>query len=204
MSESLSKQIEARIDEELRLNRYPLEIIQRQFAEEYAKELPPGQSSRLIAEILERRLKVFQTSQRDWPAITDADRLDAAIRELTDAGLQAYVNYWCCPSCAFGALSNDRKRLESLGHPPRGYFFCHEQQFENVFRHEGIIFGWGAYANDEPKTWKTLGADIRATLKRHGLKVDWDGSPTGWIGVWLDWKRRTPLPAIPNWPDNGC
>ncbi|MCC7389460.1 MAG: hypothetical protein IT431_11895 [Phycisphaerales bacterium] len=133
-------------------------------------------------------LAAHRAAQAFWPETTDCDRLDAAFAELESRGILARQNYLCCGTCGCAAIADE---MSKAGAQVRGYTFYHEQDTESAVEGYGVYLNYGAANHDDgPEAAVEIGEEIRDTLERHGLRVDWDGTIEERIAVALDWKRR--------------
>ncbi|OLT11597.1 hypothetical protein BJF79_23840 [Actinomadura sp. CNU-125] len=126
--------------------------------------------------------------QETWPDELDTDRLQRAFRELDTSGIVARLDHTCCQNCGITELGEEVAR----GDEPRGYAFAHRQDMRAAVPGGPLTLAYGLFCEGEqpPEAQAEIGAEIAAALRRHGLDVDWDGSPRRRIDVSLDWKRR--------------
>lgn len=132
------------------------------------------QWERDLAELVDREFGRQLAEQRDWPEVTDCDRLTAAFRDLDVAGITAREHFSCCHSCGVREIAE-----EGVG---RGYVFYH---FQDVRR---AAEGGGLHLSFTPD--RGIGEEVAAALRGHGLEVFWDGDPDRRIEVPLSWRRR--------------
>lgn len=131
----------------------------------------------------------YFAEQRQWPDVTDCDRLDAAFAELESKGIIARQNFWCCGTCGLSAIGEEIAESKASGHEVRGYTFYHEQDTESAVEGHGLYLYYGAEDGVEAHSLK-IAHEIEGMLQRHGLKTDWDGEFKKRLFVELDWKRR--------------
>jgi len=134
-------------------------------------------------------IAAHKREQALWPATTDCDRLDAAFAELERAGIVCRQDFSCCGTCGVSEVFDEMKQQTKRGMQVRGYSFYHMQDTESAVEGHGLYLNYGAVQDGEAAAL-VIGEEIAAALKRHGLKVNWDGTFAVRIGISLDWKRR--------------
>jgi hypothetical protein len=122
-------------------------------------------------------------TQAGWPERTDNDRLTDAFRALDAAGIVAREDFTCCRNC--GTTEIGGEAVPEF--PARGYVFYHRQDTERAAGGGDLWLAWGRI---EAPPDADLGNEIVATLRAHGLSVDWDGDPDRRIRVAMSWARR--------------
>jgi len=90
-------------------------------------------------------------------------RLSSAFRELRRSGYFARSNFWCCQSCAWSAVPEEKAKTA---------VFYHQQDADGLSRTGELYLAWSGNAEL-----------ILATLSRNGLSHVWDGSPDTRIQV---------------------
>lgn len=131
-------------------------------------------------------------AQRDWPAVTDCDRLDAAFAELNAAGIVARQDFTCCGTCGRAGIGDEIDKERAARTPVVGYTFYHWQGTESAVAGHGLSLWYGHVSADEDDS-VDIGHRITETLERHGLMTDWDGDIGHTIHVELKWQRRLKL-----------
>jgi hypothetical protein len=128
-----------------------------------------------IAELVDGAFARHLAEQEEWPEVTDCDRLTAAFRDLDVAGITAREHFSCCQRCGVDEINEQGV--------DRGYVFYHFQDVRSAAAECG-----GVCLSYTPE--QKIGEEIAATLRRHGLEVDWDGSTETRIEVRMTWQRR--------------
>jgi hypothetical protein len=147
---------------------------------------------RPIAERLTREaVTAHLHDQATWPEMTDCDRLDAVMTELTQNGIVCRQNFSCCGNCGVAEIGGELKAEREAGLDVRGYAFYHRQDTEAASRGSGVYLNYGAVKYGEAALLH-IGQEIVAALERHGLETRWNGKASTRIGIDLDWKRRMP------------
>ncbi|WP_163511310.1 DUF6891 domain-containing protein [Fodinicola acaciae] len=155
----------------------------------------------LAEELAVAELRRHLTEQASWPPVTEPDRLTAAFRDLDRAGIVARENFTCCQNCGTAEIGAEAAE----GSKPRGYAFYHHQDAEAAARGDGLDLAYGilhdGLRTPDPADTAAIGTEITATLRQHGLRVDWNGDAAKRIRVPLTWHRRwlgDPGPAAYN------
>lgn len=91
------------------------------------------------------------------------DNLTQAFKALRKAGYFARQNFWCCQSCAWAAVPEDKSEK---------VVFFHNQDNANKLNGESFMLAW---AGD--------GYEIVRILMDNGIKTKWDGSENTRIEV---------------------
>ncbi|MFC4021500.1 DUF6891 domain-containing protein [Micromonospora sp. GCM10011542] len=147
----------------------------------------------VVIEELTRHL----AEQAHWPEVTDSDRLTAAFRALTAAGVVAREDFTCCQNCGVHEIGADVPRTIE----PRGYAFYHRQDAERVAAGSPVFVNYGAF---DGATAAEIGAEVANALRAEGLTVHWNGDTASRIQVPMAWRRRRVgrLAAVPPTPDD--
>lgn len=116
----------------------------------------------------------------------DIDRLNAAFEELKKVGIVARPNYYCCGSCAAGALFNDRE--EALVRGELGVVYFDVQCAEAAVAGGGLYLSHGPYDVAEgSEAWdmrtREIGGLIVYALGQQGLTTEWDGDHASCVEV---------------------
>lgn len=144
----------------------------------------------LAKQILDTELANHLAAQRDWPTVTDCDRLEAAFAELEQRGIMCRQNFTCCGTCGVAAIVDLMEAQQKSGTTLRGYAFFHEQDTECAVDGSCLYLNYGSDSG-EKEAAITIGREIVESLRLHGLDVHWDGTIGKRIAIVLDWKRRT-------------
>jgi hypothetical protein len=140
---------------------------------------------RFLTSAVEQHLE----SQKNWPAMTDCDRLDRTFETLESSGIVCRQNYSCCGNCGRAEISEEILKMRASGREVRGYCFYHQQDTESAVRGGGTYLAYGSVLRGE-KASVDIGTEIERALQIAGLQTDWDGTLAKRILVKLDWKRR--------------
>ncbi|QFG20901.1 hypothetical protein [Actinomadura sp. WMMB 499] len=165
------------------LGRHDYESVVRQCGE--ILDDPEGADvRRVVADAFAAHL----ADQETWPDELDTDRLQRALRDLDTSGIVARLDHTCCQNCGLSEIGGEVAR----GDAPRGYAFAHRQDMRAAVTEGVLTLAYGLFVDgrQDPEAQAGIGEEVAAALRRHGLDVDWDGSPRRRIDVPLDWKRR--------------
>lgn len=127
--------------------------------------------------------------QLSWEAVTDCDRLDQAFKDLESQGIISRQNFSCCGTCGTAEILDEMGIAGKSGKIVRGYTFYHMQDTESAVEGDGIYLNYGSIHNNF-LAQILAGYKIVKTIKRHGLKTEWNGDLRKRIFIHLDWKRR--------------
>jgi hypothetical protein len=168
---------------------YQYEEIVRSAIEVFENEAPEAALAVHARKFLDEALAAHAIETKDWPTITDCDRLDEAFAALERGGIIARQNFSCCGTCGSSEIWDEIKALEEGGGKAYGYAFYHVQDTERAVEGDGVYLNYGACEEGEEPAIATARA-IVAELERHGLTTNWNGTWEKRIAVELDWKRR--------------
>ena len=141
--------------------------------------------------LVDLEIRELRAEQRHWPAVTDWDRLDAAMEALEMKSIVARQDWTCCGNCGVAEIGAELDRFEEKGVRARGYAFFHQQDTESAVEGSGIYFNYGhALEYDAPEKSRAIGWEVVEAMKGAGLKPQWDGDLGQRVFVPLDWKRR--------------
>lgn len=144
-----------------------------------------------VSAAIDAELLKWSEEKKEWPKITDCDRLDTAFAALQKRGILALHNAGYTQSDGYDDF------LAALARHPNkssivGYCFYHGQDVERAIQGGGLYFAFGpvdpkAEENEGPK----IGSTVRDELERAGLHVDWDGTFAKRMSVpKFLWQRR--------------
>jgi Fe-S oxidoreductase len=96
------------------------------------------------------------------------------------------MNFTCCATCGAEEISEDRDE------DTRGYVFFHEQDLEGVAVGGGeLSLVFGSFSKSDKRN-RAVGEIIARSLRRAGVKVEWEGEAGKRIRVVCgEWRRRT-------------
>jgi hypothetical protein len=138
----------------------------------------------LVAPALRRK----RNDERNWPSVTDCDRLDQIFGELHESGICALAN------AGYTMADGHDDVAEALAASPpghyRGYCFYHGQDVERAVRGQGLLIAFGHLRGD-PLRSQRIGQAVAAALADAGFAIEWDGSSKQRIHLpALRWQRR--------------
>lgn len=91
--------------------------------------------------------------------------LNKAFRELRKNGYFARQNFWCCQTCAWADIPNEKSK---------NVVFYHNQDNQDL-KQNGECF----------LSWNGDGKLITKILKNNNIKVDWNGNKSQRIKIYL-------------------
>lgn len=145
----------------------------------------------VIETLVADEIETLQCDQRNWPAVTDCDRLRAAFCTLADAGFIARHHYSCCQSCGVFEIGIELDDAALRCEQKRAYVFYHVQDTESAVDGYGIMLAYGS-ASGEQQDCAAVGREIVVAIQEQGLDVQWSGDVAERIHVLMDWKHRWP------------
>lgn len=140
------------------------------------------------AALLQRSWHERLAEQATWTDTGDFGRLERAFAELEGDGVVARMCFSCCQSCAFHEIADERSHDES------GYAYFHESDAQVLGTDDATLYlAFGSF-DPEAADDVTVGAQVAAAARRHGLDVEWSGSPSERVALHIrEWRK--PLPA---------
>ncbi|MEU4482403.1 hypothetical protein AB0F68_30720 [Micromonospora sp. NPDC023966] len=193
--DDLRAEIRTFVRRQVALAELPAAAIVTETVEYLDGEAEEDRVAELAWAVVAEELTAHLADQRSWPEVTDNDRLTAAFRALTAAGVVARENFTCCQNCGVAEIGDDMPR----GMTPRGYTFYHRQDAEHGVGGTGVHLAYGPR-----ESAAEIGAEVVAALRAEGLTVHWDGETGRRIHVPLVWRRRRVgrLAAVPAMVDD--
>ncbi|WP_188583144.1 DUF6891 domain-containing protein [Azorhizobium oxalatiphilum] len=155
--------------------------------EDFVLDEPELDPEALQAEV-EAEMARKAKAEREWPSVTDCDRLDAAFEALPEAKILALHN------AGYTMSDGHSDAAEALAQQPagtyQGYCFYHTQDIETALEARQLFIAFDHVDGDVPEK-KAIGERLFAALKAAGLKPDWDGDPGRRIELKeFSWRRR--------------
>lgn len=157
-------------------------------------ELSRDEAERVARERLPGLIVAHTNDARNWPFLTDCDRLDEAFADLELSGIVTRQNFTCCGTCGVAEIGDEMAAVEAEGIAVRGYSFFHMQDTDSAVDGCGLYLNYGSVEEGEQAALD-VGSEIARCLESHGLETQWNGSLNQRIHVKLDWKRRFPFTA---------
>jgi hypothetical protein len=152
-------------------------------------QLDPAMLKRIAGVETDKAFAAQIDAQRQWPAVTDCDRLDQAFADLDRSGIVARQNFSCCGNCGHVEIGDEVADAEEAGTRVVGYTFFHWQGTDGAVETGNLYLHYGAVTGGEAASVRIARAVVEA-LERHGLAVDWSGRLDRAIHVKLNWQRR--------------
>ena len=147
-----------------------------------------GFEDRLMEYIDEEFYRKAQ-AEKQWPAVTDCDRLDTVFAGLATTGVFTAHNAGF--TMQEGRWEVERAIAEQPAGAYHGFCFYHTQDLHRAVDGTGLYLGFGDLMDDDART-VVVGRQIRQAFEQAGFEVDWDGTADTRINLpAIDWKRRT-------------
>ncbi|MGC5020448.1 DUF6891 domain-containing protein [Micromonospora sp. DT47] len=146
-------------------------------------EAAPDRIEELTWPVVVEELTAHLAAQRDWPEVTDSDRLTAAFRALSASRIVARENFACCQNCGAAEIGAEAAHCEA----PRGYTFYHQQDAEHAVDGSPVFLAYGPF---DGRPSEEVGEEVVGALRDAGLTVHWDGDTRTRIQVPMVWGRR--------------
>jgi len=122
--------------------------------------------------------------EKNWPDVTDCDKLTSAFMELDEEGIVARENFSCCGTCGSSEIHDEAKKHHF------GYVFYHVQDTESAQETGSLYLGYG-HVGLAKKSSVEIAKMIVDKLKSFGLDVVWNGKTNTRILVQnMKWQKR--------------
>jgi hypothetical protein len=161
----------------------PIADIVESLIDFFVTEYDEGELQEWAEQAVESSLAAQLAAEKDWPRVTDCDRLDRAFEALEQTGIIARQNFSCCQTCGSAEI-----RDEGEGD---GYAYYHMQDTDHAVEGTGLHLAYGPLRSGVDAV--VIGKRVVAALEKEGLTVDWNGSVEKRIWVNLKWQRRREL-----------
>ncbi|AUI87923.1 hypothetical protein BS333_16165 [Vibrio azureus] len=151
--------------------------------------LEEGCDEEMLLASIEPEIEKKRLAEKEWPEVTDFDRLHGVFYKLHEEGICALHNAGYTMSDGFEDVS------EVVHDAPKDHYhsFCfyHGQDVEGAVNGRGLMIAFGALESDDEKSVQT-GKRVAECLSKAGFKVDWDGSIKTRIFLpEIKWQKRT-------------
>ncbi|HET9285703.1 MAG TPA: hypothetical protein VFR24_27440 [Candidatus Angelobacter sp.] len=104
-----------------------------------------------------------QKNHPNYPTVKT--KLKTAFKTLRKQGYFCRMNWWCCQTCGWAAIPENRAEKAC---------FWHDQDHDNLKQEATVCLAWSGNGNE-----------IKKILENVGLSVDWDGAETKRLKVSL-------------------
>jgi hypothetical protein len=105
----------------------------------------------------------------EWPYEEFERRINLVFQKMTDNGIFARADFWCCQSCGCAAVPESGYR---------GYAFYHEQDKDGAideYDYSDSISVYLAFGKIEGEDPVTIGNEICSYLQTAGFRTEWSG-----------------------------
>lgn len=173
---------------------YPPASVVDSAVEMFSDDVAPDILRPIVERLAREAVAAHLRAQATWPEVTDCDRLNDAMGELTQGGIVCRQNFSCCGPCGVVEIAAEMEAEREAGLNISGYAFYHPQDTDAATEGLGIYLHYGAAEEGEAATLR-IGHEIVDALQQHGLNIHWNQDPGTRIKVHLDWRRRLPQGA---------
>jgi len=127
-------------------------------------------------------------AEKDWPKITDYDKLHQVFYELHEHGICALHNAGYTMSDGYSDVS------EVVAGAPEGHYhgycFYHGQDLERALDGGGLMIAFGDLNDDEVKGLN-VGNTVVEKLNEAGFNIEWDRTLDSRINIpTFNWQKR--------------
>lgn len=157
-----------------------------------------------IRRMVDDCVRAYLVAQAERTGPGDAERLDAAFRELDERGILARHYYGCTRTDGASSILREQRAAVAGGRTVRGYVYYTMQDADDLERGQ-LCLAWGPFS--EPGTTratasahaKRIAEEVVGVLEGHGVRVEWDGNPNTTLVVRdLTWRApRDPVTGAP-------
>jgi hypothetical protein len=153
-----------------------------------------GEDEEWLRRAIGREFRRKREAEREWPAITDCDRLDRVFESLRGQGILA--QHRCGLTIQDGLDVIDQLYNEAGDKQSSliGYCFYHLQDMEAAMWGEvGLWLAFGSFPPSHERAIQ-VGQLIRKEFERAGFAVEWDGTAESRMLLkGFRWQRRSPV-----------
>ncbi|MDZ4836428.1 MAG: hypothetical protein SGJ27_21850 [Candidatus Melainabacteria bacterium] len=149
---------------------------------------------KLINQIVNHEVKEKLEDEKQWPAMTDCDRLTRAFGKLNANGIVALESAGYSIGDGWDEYReavHAQWELKGLLDSVRGGCFYHEQDLERAVAGNGLQIAYSAASGN---FLETLGVakEVVDVLEAEGLSPAWNGNVEHRIQLPIKWQRRSP------------
>jgi hypothetical protein len=150
--------------------------------------LDPTCDEKLLRAAIATEIAAKLASEKDWPTVTDCEKLDSGFYELHERGICALGNTGYEMSDGYPEVA------EVVANAPpghyHGYCFYHGQDVEAALAGHGLTIAFGTL-DDDNQSGVVVGNAVAGALREAGFEVVWDGSVITRVEIpKFSWKRR--------------
>lgn len=144
----------------------------------------------MLRELVPQECNKKAEAEKEWPDVTDCDRLAQVFEALESKGVIAIQNAGWDKSEAFHACL---EAYRAHGRRPEMFGICYytSQDVDTAVDGGGLYLGFSSTrSEDESTDAPRAGSTVKAELEKAGLNVEWDGDPASRIKVLMQWQLR--------------
>ena len=145
-----------------------------------------------LSDVIAKEVAKKRAAEKQWPAVTDWDRLDRAFQALQQQGVIALHMAGFTQSDGLEEVEEDYQEAGGKKSNYAGHCFYTEQDQQRALDKEGLSIGFGHLSGSNAKG-VAVGRLLQAALQAQGLKVEWDGTIKSRLLIKnFRWQRRGP------------
>ncbi len=131
-----------------------------------------------------------QAEEKDWPSVTDCDRLDRVFDSLRQQKILALQNAGYTQSDGLDDVCQCYHEAGGEQSDIEGYCFYHGQDVEAVMERGELLLAFG-HVSGEDDAGVEIGWRIKRAFEAAGFAVEWNGSiKTRLLVKGIKWRRR--------------
>jgi len=138
-------------------------------------------------ELLDCEIALLISEQKNWPEVTDVDRLRLAFKSLQRKGFYTDFGEICCASCGAADAKVAMKKNPNM----LGYVFFTSQDVDAALAGEPIYFWYGTRTRKYVKSvYLKVAGELFESLKKQDLNPIWDKTSKDQIRLPIKWRIR--------------
>jgi len=150
--------------------------------------LEEGANEKMLRESVNIEFEKKFQAEKDWPQVTDLDRLDSVFQTLKNIGVL------CLHNAGYTMSDGHEDSHEALSAYSKreffGYCFYHGQDLERVVSGGGLMLAYDHVDGDVPEKIK-VAQTMQQELVKAGFNLDWDGTINQRVNIpHFDWNHR--------------
>lgn len=143
-----------------------------------------------VGEEVRRLWAAKLADEKNWPLLTDWDRLDAAFTVLRDGGIIALHDAGMTLSEGLTEVSEEYHAAGAEDSGAVGYCYYHWQDIEIAIKGHGLMLAFGDIAGD-PLQGVGIGRRVVAAVEQAGFTTSWNGEVDRRIEISeFVWRKR--------------
>ena len=149
---------------------------------------------RILSDLYDEVISEWLDEQKNWPEVTDCDRLDRAFAAMERHGIVAQQYFSCCQRDGHADIYDELKRARSHGVEVKGYAFYSEADADAAMKYGRLNIAFGDVDFSKIGTLE-IGKIVAEALRKEGFDVKWPEDPAKRIHISkINWQRRIKKP----------